>query len=54
MVTVQGHIEAILPFGQTYKLVTQDGISISFYMKDMRGTILASRQVLDKDGKPLF
>ena len=50
---VSGTVTGALPIRKDLRLVTEEGYSFSFYLKDSFGTVVMVGQMLDGTGKPV-
>ena len=50
---VDGTVEGGLPIRKDLKLVTEEGYSVSFYLRDTFGTVVIVDPILDGTGNPI-
>ena len=50
---IEGTVEGELPIRKDLRLVTEEGYSVKFYLRDTFGTVAISDPILDSSGKPL-
>ena len=51
--TIRGTVEGELPIRQDLRLITEEGYSVRFYLRDSLGTAVIVDPMLDDKGKPL-
>ncbi len=50
---IEGTVVGELPIRKDLRLVTEEGYSLSFYLKDSFGSVVISNPMLDSSGKPV-
>jgi hypothetical protein len=50
---VEGTIEGGLPLRKDLKLITEEGYSVNFYLRDSFGSVVIVDPILDSAGKPV-
>jgi hypothetical protein len=50
---IEGTVAGQLPIRKDLRLVTEEGYSLSFYLRDSFGTVVASGPLLDSAGNPV-
>jgi hypothetical protein len=51
---IQGTVVGALPIRKDLRLVTEEGYSLSFYLRDSYGSVVISDPMLDSTGKPVI
>jgi hypothetical protein len=50
---IEGTVVGALPIRKDLRLVTEEGHSVDFYLRDSFGTVVISNPMLDSKGKPV-
>lgn len=50
---IEGTVQGTLPVRQDLRLLTEEGYSVNFFLRDSLGTVVVSGPMVDGDGKPV-
>jgi hypothetical protein len=50
---IEGTVVGALPIRKDLRLITEEGYSVNFYLRDSFGTVVISNPMLDSSGNPV-